>query len=189
MNMKKTYTIFAGVNGAGKSTLYQAESFDKNESRINTDEIVQRIGNWRNVNDQMKAGHIAVRQIKEYMENGISFNQETTLTGKSIINIIRKAEAHGFQINMYYVGVENAELAMERVKIRVLKDGHDIPKELIKKRYQESLNNIQKVIPFCDKVRFYDNSNYITIVCEITNNAVGWKTPCKWLDPIIVECI
>ena len=41
-----TYTIFAGVNGVGKTTMYKSIYYDENkdEKRINTDEMVASIG-------------------------------------------------------------------------------------------------------------------------------------------------
>ena len=61
--MKKVFYLFAGVNGAGKSTLYNSESLNndiKNTIRINTDEIVREIGDWKNNSDQLKAAKIAI---------------------------------------------------------------------------------------------------------------------------------
>lgn len=53
--------IFAGVNGAGKTTLYKIISLSEDFGRrINTDEIVMEIGDWRNNQDQMRAGRIAL---------------------------------------------------------------------------------------------------------------------------------
>lgn len=87
----KKYIVIAGVNGAGKSTLYQTLETIKQIDRINTDEIVRSFGNWKNADDVIKAGKIAVKKIEECFRNGISFNQETTLCGNSIINNITKA--------------------------------------------------------------------------------------------------
>lgn len=61
---------------------------------------------------------------------------------------------------MFYVGIENSEMAKERIKIRVKKGGHDIPDEIVEKRYHESLINLKKIAPLCDKLVVYDNSNY-----------------------------
>lgn len=83
-----TYTIFAGVNGAGKSTLYSTLLQENHDFgvRINSDEIViSNGGDWRNQSDQAKAMKMAVKLIKDCMNKGISFNQETTLTGRSMI--------------------------------------------------------------------------------------------------------
>lgn len=82
-----TYTLFAGVNGAGKTSIYKTVYYDQNkdEKRINTDEIVVRVGSWRDNNLQRKCAREAIKLIKEYIFKGISFNQETTLSGKTII--------------------------------------------------------------------------------------------------------
>ncbi|WP_409069417.1 hypothetical protein ACFLKB_07415 [Clostridium sp. FAM 1755] len=48
----KKYTIFAGVNGAGKTSIYKSIYYNENidEKRINTDEMVARIGSWQDNN-------------------------------------------------------------------------------------------------------------------------------------------
>ena len=86
----KKYVVIAGVNGAGKSTLYQMYEEFKDMPRINVDEIVRHIGNWKNPMDVFAAGKIAVKNINRYLEEGITFNQETTLCGNSIIRNILK---------------------------------------------------------------------------------------------------
>ena len=94
----KKYILIAGVNGAGKSTLYQTLESLKNMPRINTDEIVRSFGNWQNISDVLKAGKIAVKKIKEYFDQGITFNQETTLCGASIIQNIKLTNSPGYKI-------------------------------------------------------------------------------------------
>ena len=42
--------------------------------RVNTDEIVKELGDWRNTSDVLKAGKIAVQLIDKYFSEGISFN-------------------------------------------------------------------------------------------------------------------
>ena len=88
----KKYILIAGVNGAGKSTLYQTLDSLRMMERVNTDEIVRSFGDWKNAYDVLKAGKLAVRKINEYFDNGISFNQETTLCGNSILRNITKAQ-------------------------------------------------------------------------------------------------
>lgn len=99
----KSYTIFAGVNGAGKTSIYESIYFNENraEKRINTDEMVARIGSWQDNNLQVKCAREAVKLIKRYISEGISFNQETTLSGRSIINNIKIARKNGSLIWEY----------------------------------------------------------------------------------------
>ena len=90
--MKRLY-VFAGVNGAGKSTFYvrQLEDDKIYGLRINSDELVREFGDWRNAKDQQRAARLALRLRKNYLENGVSFNIETTLSGHSIVNCKRGA--------------------------------------------------------------------------------------------------
>jgi predicted ABC-type ATPase len=53
---------------------------------------------------QVQAARIAVKKIKECLQGDSSFNQETTLTGRTIISHINQAKADGFKIYLYYVG-------------------------------------------------------------------------------------
>ncbi len=82
----KKYILIAGVNGAGKSTLYQSLQSLQSMPRVNTDEILREFGDWRDMADVMTAGKIAVKKIARFFDEDITFNQETTLCGKSIIN-------------------------------------------------------------------------------------------------------
>jgi predicted ABC-type ATPase len=154
----KKYILIAGVNGAGKSTLYQTLDFLQNMPRINTDEIVRSFGDWKNSFDVMNAGKIAVKNLHQFFENGETFNQETTLCGKSIISNILYAKQLGYYVELHYVGVESAEIARERIAYRVAHGGHGIPDSDVYRRYEESFQQLKKVISLCDIVVFYDNT-------------------------------
>lgn len=82
-----TYTIFACANGAGKTSIYKSIYYNENkdEKRINTDEIVASIGSWQDNDLQMKCAREAVKLIKSYISQEISFNQESTLSGSYIL--------------------------------------------------------------------------------------------------------
>ena len=178
-----TYTIFAGVNGAGKTSIYESIYYErnKNEKRINTDEMVARIGSWKDNNLQIKCAREAVKLINYYIKNDISFNQETTLSGKSIIKNIERARQRGFYVVINYIGVNNPNIAKERVRIRVLKGGHGIPDEAIERRYYESLENLKEVLNVCNEVNIYDNTNRFKDVAYICGGKI------KWIRNIIPE--
>ena len=173
----KRYTLFAGVNGAGKTSIYKSVFFNEDYvgKRINTDEMVARIGSWQDNNLQIKAGREAVKMINYYIKNDISFHQETTLSGKSIIINIKKAKEKGFFVVMNYIGLENSEIAKERVKFRVSKGGHGIPDDVIEKRYTQSLLNLSDVIKICDEVNIYDNTDEFIQLINIKSGKLTWK--------------
>lgn len=192
--MTKNLYIFAGVNGAGKSTLYNSNikmKDIKDSIRINTDEIVSSFGDWKNSVDQIKAGKIAINLRNQCFKEGKSFNEETTLTGKTILKTIEKAKELGYKIHLYYVGVDNPEIAKKRVKNRVIKGGHNIPEEIIEKRYYESIQNLEKIISKCDSARIYDNTDVYKEIFYSKNDKiikVNEEQP-KWARKAIDEKI
>ena len=178
----KKYILIAGVNGAGKSTLYQTLESLKNMPRINTDEIVKSFGDWQNASDVLKAGKIAVKKIKEYFEQGITFNQETTLCGASIIKNIKLAKSLGYKIELHYVGVASVDIAKQRISYRVSQGGHGIPDADVERRYTESLNRLKEIVSLCDLAVLYDNTNVFNRFAiyqggklfDVADNRPGW---------------
>jgi predicted ABC-type ATPase len=150
----KKYILFAGVNGAGKSTLYRTIDLTGFE-RVNTDEIlVADGGNWDNPKDTLLAMRKGINLINTYLSNGISFCQESTLTGKSILKNIKTAKALDYEIEMHYIGLENVEISIERVENRVKIGGHGIPEEDLIRRYNVSLPNLKNVFDCATKFLF-----------------------------------
>ncbi|QKU36223.1 zeta toxin family protein [Campylobacter sp. RM16192] len=160
--MKNLY-IFAGVNGAGKSTFYirQLENLNFYGARINSDEIVREFGDWRNRDDQTRAGKLALKLRKYYLERGVDFNIETTLSGKGIVKFIKEAKEKGYHITLYYVKLDSVELSKQRVAIRVSRNGHSIDEAILERRFSKSFENLEKIMPICDKIFIYDNSEFI----------------------------
>ena len=150
------YTIIAGVNGAGKSSLYNSGTLVKSKLgvRLNVDELVQKEydNKWQDDLIQLEAGKRIVRQLKECIANGISFNQETTLSGNSTERYINEARSHGFIISLYYVALRNMELSLQRVASRVENNGHGVYEDILRNRYSKSFANLVKIMPLCDNV-------------------------------------
>lgn len=183
----KKYILIAGVNGVGKSTLFYLLHELAGMPRVNTDEIVREFGKWNNPIDVMKAGKIAIKKINDLLEAGVTFNQETTLCGNSIIKNIRKAKSKGYYIEIHYVGVDSVEIAKQRVKVRVEKGGHGIPESDIERRYQETFENLKKIMNECDQITLYDNTDKFRIFAVFENGQLKSlldKVP-KWFEYII----
>lgn len=155
----KKYIILAGVNGAGKSTFYSSTNKFSRYNKINLDEVVREIGDWRNTADVVKAGKIVIERMNQFFIHDESFSQETTLCGKSIIKNIEKAKQLGYEVELHYVGVNSVDIAKERVANRVANGGHGISEEDIERRYVESFENLKCIIGSCDWVAVYDNTD------------------------------
>lgn len=154
----KKYILIAGVNGAGKSTLSKSIDELKNMNRVNVDEIVREFSLQKKDADMMKAGKLAVKRIRDYFAAGESFNQETTLCGKSIIKNIKKAKELDYFVEMHYIGVDNAEIAKQRIAYRVANGGHGIPEQDVERRYRETFIQLKQVMNWIDLLIFYDNT-------------------------------
>lgn len=187
MREKPKAVIFAGTNGAGKTTLYYNELEFENDFgfRINIDEIVSSFGDPKNAQDQIRASKIAIKIREKHIKNLKDFNQESTLCGASILNLFPRLKKANYQIVLYYVGIANATLAKERVKIRVAKGGHNVEDRIVEKRYKESLKNLERISSLCDKIVIYDNSKDFQKIVELEKgNLVIYKKP-NWIESFL----
>jgi len=178
-----TYTVFAGVNGSGKSTLYKTGMISNLGVRIDIDALA------RDLDEQytmfpIKAGRIAVNMINDCIKKKLSFNQETTLSGKSSLETIERAKKTGFYVSMWYIYINSPELAIQRVAARVRKGGHFVKNEVIKQRYRSSLINLKQAVSLCDEIYIYDNSSDI----ESGTNG-GFRFLCYIQDGLLVESV
>ncbi len=98
-----------------------------------------------------------LQRIDQLIAAKESFAIETTLTTISYLKTIQIAKAIGYEIILFYVWL-NSQLAIERVSQRVKKGGHNIPAEIIERRYFKALQNLPKFIEFVDGWYFFDNS-------------------------------
>lgn len=153
--------IIAGCNGAGKTTAsftVLPEMLDCEEF-INADEIARGLSPFNPDRAAIEAGRIMLRKIDKLISNHKDFAFETTLATKSYSNTIEKARQAGFQITLVFFYLDSQDLAIERVKTRVIEGGHNIPIPIIIRRYYAGLKNLFRLyIPICDYWMIFDNS-------------------------------
>ncbi len=141
--MKRLY-IISGCNGAGKTTASYTilpEMLNCNEF-VNADEIAKGLSPFNPNKLAIKAGRLMLTRINELLESGIDFAFETTLSTRSYVNTIKKAQKKGYFVTMLYFWLDSPDLAVERVKIRVKEGGHDIPEQTIRRRYDLGISNL-----------------------------------------------
>ena len=173
------YTIIGGVNGCGKSSLTGALKAERSDLGliIDVDKLAAQLGS------PVEGGKAAVRKIDQCLEKGISFTQETTLSGARTERTIRRAKERGYTIRLYYIGLDTMEESLGRIANRVAKGGHDIPKEDVERRFQSRFADVLRVLPYCDEARFFDNDNGFVEVAEYRNGELipRVSTPPRWL--------
>ena len=173
------YTIIGGVNGCGKSSLTGALKAERSDLGllIDVDKLAAHLGS------PVEGGKAAVRKIDECLEKGISFTQETTLSGARTERTIRRAKERGYTIRLYYIGLDTMEESLGRIANRVAKGGHDIPREDVERRFSTRFADVLRVLPYCDEARFFDNDNGFVEVAEYRNGELipRVSTPPRWL--------
>lgn len=157
-----TIYIIAGCNGAGKSTAANVilPQFLNCKEFVNADSIAAGLSPFQPETVSFQAGRIMLNRIKELISERTTFAFETTLTTKSYVNIIKKAKAKKYKIVLFYFWLNSVELALARIEDRVKKGGHNIPKDVVIRRYTRSLDNLVNLfIPICDDWSILDNSS------------------------------
>ena len=159
--MSKILYIIAGCNGAGKTTasftilpeILECKDF------VNADEIAKGLSPFQPEKVALEAGRIMLRRLDELLSNGENFAFETTLATKSYKNKVKVAKENGFKVILLFFWLRNVELAIERVKIRVKEGGHNIPEDVIRRRYVNGIKNLFGIyIPIVDEAMIFDNS-------------------------------
>lgn len=106
----------------------------------------------------MLSGRMMLREFDRLHAERTSFAIETTLSSLSYLRRAKAMQAEGWKCGMVYVWLNSPELAHQRVLARVARGGHDVPEEVIRRRYERSQNNLIPYLKICDKVFIFDNS-------------------------------
>lgn len=159
--MKRLF-IIAGCNGAGKTTASYTilpDILNCNEF-VNADEIARGLSPFNPDKSSFQAGRLMLKRIKELMKAGNDFAFETTLATKSYKNFVVEAKENGYEVTLLFFFLESPEMAIKRVKIRVEEGGHNIPENVIKRRYENGLKNFFGIFkPIVDSWTFIDISD------------------------------
>jgi len=75
-----------------------------------------------------------------------NFTYETVMSDRFKLEEINHANQLGYKTYLYFICTDDFEKNIERVKNRVLKDGHDVNEEKIKSRYFKTLENLADAI-------------------------------------------
>ena len=158
--MSKSLYIISGCNGAGKTTASYTVLPEILNCRefVNADEIAKGLSPFNPESVAIEAGRLMLRRIEELLNRNESFSIETTLSTKSYINLVRKAQEKGYHVIFFWL--ETSDLAVQRVAERVSKGGHNIPNDVILRRYKAGICNLFNIfMKEVDLWMIYDNSS------------------------------
>jgi predicted ABC-type ATPase len=130
--------ILAGPNGAGKSTSAPEllSGVRKVAEFVNADLIQKDAGV-----SEIEAGRITLGRLNALAEAGKDMAFETTLASHLLLPRIRRMQAAGYRFHLYFFWLPSADMAVQRVALRVASGGHHIPEDVIRRRYERGLDN------------------------------------------------
>ncbi|MBQ5379971.1 MAG: zeta toxin family protein [Paraprevotella sp.] len=165
--------IIAGCNGAGKTTASFTVLPEMLNCRefVNADEIAAGLSPFNPEGVAIQAGRLMIERIINLLREGETFAFETTLATRSYVKLIQQAQKRGYFVTLLFFSLSTPEQAVKRVEKRVSEGGHNIPLDVIYRRYDNGLKNLFNLyMPICDYWALYDNS-----ICPANKIASGWK--------------
>ncbi len=161
MSSKNVY-IIAGPNGSGKTTFARKflPNYAKCQNFVNADLIAQGLSPFSPGAAAMKAGRLVLEQIRNLAEKNVDFAFETTLAGRSYMSFLEDLKKKGYDINIFFLWIPNAELALGRIKDRVATGGHNVPALDVRRRFHRGIYNFFNYYKkISDTWLLFNNSN------------------------------
>jgi predicted ABC-type ATPase len=176
--------IFAGPNGAGKSTHADAILAALGiEIFVNADYIARGLSGRHTDAVAFEAGRIMLKRLRQLGEAQADFAFESTLSSRSFAPFLRSLKAQGYAVAIYYFSLANPQMAVRRVKLRVALGGHDVPADVVRRRFGRSLANFFDLYaPLADEWTMFDNSTppQAKTVAALAANQLAIMEPTTW---------
>jgi predicted ABC-type ATPase len=154
--------VVAGPNGAGKTTFATEflPAFVKCRNFLNADLIAAGLSPFDPESQNLRAGRLLLERIRESAADRQDFGFETTLSGRSYVRLFKQLREQGYRIELFFLWLPTAEMAVSRVAARVRKGGHNIPEPVIRRRFKLGLQNLfQLYRSLVDDCWLFDGAN------------------------------
>ncbi|MBK5914128.1 AAA family ATPase [Rhodocyclus purpureus] len=169
MNRERRVIVIAGPNGAGKSTF--AREFLPNEGDcpvfVNADLIAAGLSPFAPEKAAIRAGRLMLEELHRHAAAGESFAFETTLSGRGYAPLVRVWQEAGYRVHLVFLRLPTVDVAVERVAARVAQGGHDIPPQVIARRFIKGWRNFEQLYRgLVDTWQVFDNSGEVAVLLE-----------------------
>lgn len=151
--------LVIGPNGAGKSTFvaHTLAPLLRGSVFVNADEIAKRHWPEDPVSHSYDAAHVAAATRDKLIASRRSFIAETVFSHPSKLDLIRTAHTADYVVVLHILLIPE-ELAVERVRHRVIAGGHAVPEDKIRSRYRRLWPLARDAAALADTTTCYDNS-------------------------------
>ena len=159
--------MIAGPNGAGKTTF--ATEFLPNEADcplfVNADLIATGLSPFGSSQVAALAARLMLKQINDHARRGRSFAFETTLSGRGHARRISRWRRQGYRVKLFFLRLPTPDAAIARVAQRVSEGGHDVPEQVIRRRFHAGCRNFKNIYrDLVDGWAVYDTSRHLPLL-------------------------
>ncbi len=158
LDARPIIVALAGPNGAGKSTFFAAHLQAAGLRFVNADDLAR----------ELNLGAYEAADLAKHVRQGLLVNRESfvfeTVFSDPVgekVEFLSSAARAGYTVTLCFIGLDTARTSEERVAIRVLQGGHDVPKEKLVARFERSLGNLERAIRQLPSVHVFDNSDLL----------------------------
>lgn len=186
---KQEFWLIAGPNGAGKSTLAQSPEFSPLllPKILNPDDVTWgflRSAGYSGYADtpeeklyeySVRAANWVFARVKKALADGESIGVETVLSTDKYLPLFHQISDVG-NANLIYVGNQNPDISIERIRIRVAKGKHDVPEEKVRARWERSLILLPDFWDIASQAFLFDHSDFLMLRAhKRTGNTVFYR--------------
>jgi predicted ABC-type ATPase len=156
----KYFVLIGGPNGAGKTTF--ATQFLPQEAALenflNADLIAAGLSPFAPEKVPIEASKILLHRVDNCIRKQKSFALESTLSGKAHFRLLEKIRSENYHITLHFLQLPSVDFAIERVKLRVRRGGHKIPPDVIRRRYERGLENLEAYKALADEWKIWNTA-------------------------------
>ena len=159
--------IIAGPNGAGKTTFARSYLLQETEivNFINADYIASGLSPLLPDRAARAAGRLLLEELERLTIAGESFALESTLSGRTYIDLIKRWKSLGYRIEIVFLRLDAPELSLSRIAMRVSQGGHNVPKVDALRRFDRGWKNFMSLYrPLADEWTVFDASGPMPIL-------------------------
>jgi predicted ABC-type ATPase len=190
--------IVAGAPGSGKSQAFPVVEFGV--AFFNADDRAAALngGSYHAIPPEIR--QIVNRDfeafIQDHIRREVSFAIETTLRSLITFDQIALANQHGFQVTMYYLGLADPEINLERIALRSEFGCHSAPREVLLAIHARSFDNLRTACEraFAGDLRLvlFDNSESMRPPIPVYEVGRGYRKSLsgalpEWVQRTITE--
>jgi predicted ABC-type ATPase len=156
LSQRPIIVALAGPNGAGKTTFYRTYLRPSGLRFVNADVIALDLRV-----ETYEAAKVADSLRRQLVEQRESFIFETVFSDPvgDKLAFLKEAESLGYSVVLFFIGIKGPDVSDQRVAMRVLKGGHDVPGDKLRERYPRIMNNLRRALLELPNVRVYDNGD------------------------------